>query len=165
VDINIEATLELEDVHNGKSLIASYRLPNGRQESVNIDIPPGVEHNNMIRFSGLGADTITVSAHVNDAAATSGITFTVGGGDSTVAAFDNITGFRIGDHQAGTISKASDTLDFATVSLATYTATAATGFTSAELTVAVAGATGCAIESDAAICVVSFETACASSVL
>jgi curved DNA-binding protein len=59
VDINIEATLELEDVHNGKSLIASYRLPNGRQESVNIDIPPGVEHNNMIRFSGLGADTIS----------------------------------------------------------------------------------------------------------
>jgi len=58
-DINIEATLELEDVHNGKSLIASYRLPNGRQESVNIDIPPGVEHNNMIRFSGLGADTIS----------------------------------------------------------------------------------------------------------
>lgn len=91
---------------------------------------------------GLGADTITVGAHVNDAAATSGITFTVGGGDSTVAAFDNITGFRIGDHQAGTISKASDTLDFATVSLATYAATAATGFTSAELTVAVAGATG-----------------------
>lgn len=59
VDINIEATLELEDVYNGKSLIASYRLPNGRQESVNIDIPPGVEHNNMIRFSGLGADTIS----------------------------------------------------------------------------------------------------------
>jgi curved DNA-binding protein len=59
VDINIEATLELEDVHNGKSLIASYRLPNGRQESVNIDIPPGVEHNNMIRFAGLGADTIS----------------------------------------------------------------------------------------------------------
>ena len=59
VDINIEATLELEDVHSGKSLIASYRLPNGRQESVNIDIPPGVEHNNMIRFAGLGADTIS----------------------------------------------------------------------------------------------------------
>jgi curved DNA-binding protein len=59
VDINIEATLELEDVHNGKSLIASYRLPNGRQESVNIDIPPGVEHNNMIRFAGLGADTVS----------------------------------------------------------------------------------------------------------
>jgi molecular chaperone DnaJ len=51
--------LELEDVHNGKSLIASYRLPNGRQESVNIDIPPGVEHLNMIRFAGLGADTIS----------------------------------------------------------------------------------------------------------
>jgi DnaJ-class molecular chaperone len=59
VDINIEATLDLEDVMNGKALIASYRLPNGRQESVNIDIPPGVEHNNMIRFSGLGADTIS----------------------------------------------------------------------------------------------------------
>lgn len=59
VDINIEATLELEDVYHGKSLIASYRLPNGRQESVNIDIPPGVEHNNMIRFAGLGSDSIS----------------------------------------------------------------------------------------------------------
>jgi len=90
---------------------------------------------------GLGADNITVSAHVNNAAATSGITFTMAGGDSTVAAFDTITGFRIGDHQAGTNSKASDTLDFATVSLNAYNATAATGFTSSELTVAVA-ATG-----------------------
>jgi len=56
-DINIEAVVDLEDVQNGKSLIASYRLPNGRQENVNIDIPPGVEHNNMIRFAGLGSDT------------------------------------------------------------------------------------------------------------
>lgn len=58
-DINIEATLSLEDVYQGKSLIASYRLPNGRQESVNIDVPAGVEHNNMIRFSGLGSDSVT----------------------------------------------------------------------------------------------------------
>ena len=58
-DINIEATLDLVDVQNGKSLIASYRLPNGRQESVNIDIPPGVEHNNMIKFNGLGSDSVS----------------------------------------------------------------------------------------------------------
>ena len=58
-DINIEATLDLEDVMNGKALIASYRLPNGRQESVNIDIPPGAEHNNMIKFAGLGSDSIS----------------------------------------------------------------------------------------------------------
>jgi len=57
-DINIETTLDLEDVQTGKSLIASYRLPNGRQESVNIDIPPGVEHNNIIKFSGLGSDSV-----------------------------------------------------------------------------------------------------------
>lgn len=58
-DINIEATLDLEDVQNGKSLIASYRLPNGRQENVNIDIPPGVENNNLIKFNGLGSDSVS----------------------------------------------------------------------------------------------------------
>lgn len=58
-DINIEATLDLEDVQNGKSLIASYRLPNGRQENVNIDIPPGVENNNFIKFNGLGSDSVS----------------------------------------------------------------------------------------------------------
>ncbi len=89
---------------------------------------------------GLGADNITVSTHINHADATSGLTFSFAGGDSTVTGFDSITGYRLGD-LTGAISKAADTLDFATANLLAYNATTATGFASSELTVAVS-ATG-----------------------
>jgi len=89
---------------------------------------------------GLGADNITVSTHINHADATTGITFSFAGGDSTVTAFDSVTGYRLGD-LTGAISKAADTLDFATANLLAYNATTATGYASSELTVAVS-ATG-----------------------
>ena len=89
---------------------------------------------------GLGADNITVSAHVNDSVATSGITFTVAGGDSPVSGFDSVTGYKLGDITGG-ISLAADTLDFAAAGVNNYGATTATGYASSELTVAVS-ATG-----------------------
>lgn len=88
--------------------------------------------------AGTGADVIT-SVGVN-AAAGAGVltpTYVIAAGDSLVSAFDSITGF---DMANGTLS--SSTLDFASVSITAYTATAATGFTGAELTVAVATGTG-----------------------
>jgi curved DNA-binding protein len=53
-NINIQAHISLEDVLNGKTLIATYRLSNGKEQSVNIDLPKGVETNSTIRFQGLG---------------------------------------------------------------------------------------------------------------
>lgn len=53
-NINIRASISLEDVLNGKTLIATYRLSNGKEQSVNIDLPKGVENNSTIRFQGLG---------------------------------------------------------------------------------------------------------------
>lgn len=55
-NINIRASISLEDVLNGKTLIATYRLSNGKEQSVNIDLPKGVENNSTIRFQGLGDD-------------------------------------------------------------------------------------------------------------
>ena len=56
-DITIAAEISLEDVLYGKQLIAAYRLRNGREESVNIDIPPGARDSDTIRYDGLGDDT------------------------------------------------------------------------------------------------------------
>ena len=53
-NINIRANITLEDVMQGKTLIATYRLSNGKEQSVNIDLPKGVEGNSTIRFQGLG---------------------------------------------------------------------------------------------------------------
>ena len=55
-DITIAAKITLLDSMIGKRLIAAYRLRSGREETVNIDIPPGARHGDTIRFTGLGDD-------------------------------------------------------------------------------------------------------------
>ena len=55
-DIVIEAQIDLEDVLTGKELIASYRLTNGREQSVNLQLPKGVDNNTTIKFPSLGDD-------------------------------------------------------------------------------------------------------------
>ena len=55
-DIIIEAQIELEDVLKGKELVASYRLTNGREQSVNLSLPKGIANNSTIKFSSLGDD-------------------------------------------------------------------------------------------------------------
>jgi hypothetical protein len=83
---------------------------------------------------GAGQDTISINAtRLNSLAVDLGTTsFTMAAGQSTVSASDSITGFLV---SAGT--RISDTLDFGTANLQTLAATAATGFSAAELTVAV----------------------------
>ena len=55
-DIVIEAQIELEDVLKGKELVASYRLTNGREQSVNLSLPKGIANNSTIKFPSLGDD-------------------------------------------------------------------------------------------------------------
>jgi hypothetical protein len=87
----------------------------------------------VIITGGTGADTIT-AVGVN---AATGLTptFVIAAGDSTVSAYDSITGFDMADG-----SLLSSTLDFASVGLTAYAATAPTGYTAAQLTVAVSSA-------------------------
>jgi len=87
---------------------------------------------------GTGKDVITVT-HVNNAAVTGNMQFVVAAGDSTVSSYDSITGFKMSD-VAGAGGAASDGIDFASKALTTYAATTATGFSAAELTVAVSAA-------------------------
>jgi DnaJ-class molecular chaperone len=55
-NITIAADVNLEDVVNGKTLIATFRLQNGQEKTVNIDIPRGVKHGDTILFKGMGGN-------------------------------------------------------------------------------------------------------------
>jgi Ca2+-binding RTX toxin-like protein len=81
---------------------------------------------------GAGKDSITFGSNVNNITTASEIVVKVHAGESTTSAYDSITGFDLAD---GT--NFASTLDFDNKVLTTYAATAPTGFTSAELTVAV----------------------------
>lgn len=55
-NITIAADIDLEDVVTGKKLIATYRLPSGQEQTVNIDIPPGVRNGDVMNFRGMGGN-------------------------------------------------------------------------------------------------------------
>ena len=53
-DITIVCDISLEECIRGKQVIATYQLRNGKEETVDIQIPPGANDGNMIRYQGLG---------------------------------------------------------------------------------------------------------------
>lgn len=57
-DVRLQVTITLEDVLNGKNLVAEYVLPSGQNVSANLHLHPGVEHGQAIRFKGLGDNSI-----------------------------------------------------------------------------------------------------------
>ncbi len=90
---------------------------------------------NEVINGGAGKDTITMVG-VN---AATGLTATVKviAGQSTTTAYDSVIGFDL-----GTAALLSSTVDFDNFSVLAYAATAATGYSAAELTVTVASTTG-----------------------
>lgn len=57
-DLNIQCSISLLDSYLGKQLEANYRLPSGRNQTVVINVPPGIQHGETIRYGGLGDDSI-----------------------------------------------------------------------------------------------------------
>ena len=57
-NIQLQTTISLEDAFNGKELIASVTLPSGREQTVNIKIPPGIHEGTTLRLAGMGDDTV-----------------------------------------------------------------------------------------------------------
>jgi len=93
--------------------------------------------------AGTGADLITIKTANQGTGATflGNVLLTVAAGDSNITSYDVVTGFKPSHHTGGVVSKVSDGIDFAgTGAIGTYAATAATGFTAAQLTVAVSSA-------------------------
>jgi len=56
--LNINVDLTLEDVLTGRDLNAEVSVPGGKKRMVNISIPPGIENNQQIKYSGMGDDSI-----------------------------------------------------------------------------------------------------------
>jgi hypothetical protein len=93
--------------------------------------------------AGTGADLITIKTANQGTGATflGNVLLTVAAGDSNITSYDVVTGFKPSHHTGAVVSKVSDGIDFAgTSAIGTYAATAATGFTAAQLTVAVSSA-------------------------
>jgi curved DNA-binding protein len=57
-NINIQVKVTLKDVILGKEVIGNIRLPSGRDQAIQLNIPPGVSHGDTIRFKELGDDSI-----------------------------------------------------------------------------------------------------------
>jgi curved DNA-binding protein len=55
-DITIAARVTLEEAYTGKTMIASYRLRTGKEEVVEIKVPPGAGNGNTIRYEGFGEE-------------------------------------------------------------------------------------------------------------
>jgi len=56
-DITVAADVDLADVISGKDLIISYRLGSGRNETVEVTIPPGAKNGDAVKFQNLGDDS------------------------------------------------------------------------------------------------------------
>ena len=57
-NLNINTSITLEDAFYGKDLLANLRLPSGKEQVLEIKIPPGIRENTTMRLSGIGDDSI-----------------------------------------------------------------------------------------------------------
>ena len=57
-DITIAARITLEEAYTGKVMVASYRQRTGKEEVVEIKVPPGAKHGNTIRYEGFGEEGV-----------------------------------------------------------------------------------------------------------
>ena len=93
----------------------------------------------VVITGGLGADTIvSTGVNITTGAGVLTTTYVIAAGDSTTTAYDSITGFDLGT--AGLLPSTLDLVGTGAVN--TYAATAPTGYTAAQLTVAVTATSG-----------------------
>ena len=55
---NINVEIDLEDVLKGKEINAEVGMPGGKKKMITIEIPPGIEHGQQIRYQGMGDASI-----------------------------------------------------------------------------------------------------------
>jgi molecular chaperone DnaJ len=56
---NINVEIDLEDVLQGKDINAEVGVPGGKKRVINIEVPPGIQHGQQIRYEGMGDSSIS----------------------------------------------------------------------------------------------------------
>lgn len=57
--VNVNVELTLEEVLHGKEINAEIAIPGSSEKTITINIPPGIEHGQQIRYQGLGDNSIS----------------------------------------------------------------------------------------------------------
>jgi len=58
VTLNLHTSVSLEEAFDGKELVATVQLPSGREQIINVKIPPGVMDGTTLRLREIGDDRI-----------------------------------------------------------------------------------------------------------
>jgi curved DNA-binding protein len=56
--LNVNIEVALEDILKGRVIDAEIGIPNGSKRLVNIEVPPGIESGQQIRYRGMGEHTL-----------------------------------------------------------------------------------------------------------
>lgn len=56
--LNVNIEVALEDILKGRIIDAEIGIPNGNKRLVNIEVPPGIENGQQIRYRGMGEHTL-----------------------------------------------------------------------------------------------------------
>jgi DnaJ-class molecular chaperone len=57
-DVRLKVVVDFNELFTGKNIIATYRLRNGQEKSVDVSIPQGIRNGDTIKFGGLGDNSI-----------------------------------------------------------------------------------------------------------
>jgi len=57
-DLTIRVTISFKQSYTGTQIEAKFNSPSGKSHTVAVDIPPGIQSGQTIRYSGLGDDSI-----------------------------------------------------------------------------------------------------------
>tara|TARA_B100000900_G_scaffold401245_1_gene405702 strand:+ start:1192 stop:2025 length:834 start_codon:yes stop_codon:yes gene_type:complete len=57
-DITIGCNITIAEVYSGKNVLATYRLNNGMEQTVDIKIPVGIRNGDKVRYAGMGQHDI-----------------------------------------------------------------------------------------------------------
>lgn len=56
--INLQTNISLEEAFNGKNLLANVVLPNGKEQTIEVKIPRGIQSGTTLRLAGMGDDSV-----------------------------------------------------------------------------------------------------------